>query len=311
MSMQIRSAIWPYLTLAFILFLAPAPAQAEKIGPDLYSQLEYRHIGPQGNRVVAVAGVPGDTNICYTGAAAGGIWKSIDGGINWEPIFDGQEVSSIGSLAIAPSDHNVVWAGSGEGFLRSNISIGNGIYKSTDAGKTWKHMGLDETGRIIRIVIDPRDPDIVFAAALGHCYGPQDERGVYRTTDGGRSWEKVLFVDENTGAADLAMDPNNPRILFASMWQILIKTWGRFSGGPGSGLYKSTDGGTTWNRVSGHGFPTTEVGKIAVAVAPSNSNRVYALIETGDGVPQRARTTSATACYGGPMMVVRDGSRQL
>ena len=289
MSMQIRSVICPYLIFAFVLLLVSAPAHAENINPDLYDQLEYRHIGPQGNRVVAVAGVPGDTNICYTGAAAGGIWKSIDGGINWEPIFDDQEVSSIGALAIAPSDPNVIWAGSGEGFLRSNISIGNGIYKSTDGGKTWEHMGLDETGRILRIVIDPRDPDIVFAAALGHCYGPQDERGVYRTTDGGRSWEKVLFVDENTGAADLVMDANNPRILFASMWQILIKTWGRFSGGPGSGLYKSTDGGTTWNRVSGPGFPTTEVGKIAVAVAPSESNRVYALIETGDGVPQEGK----------------------
>ncbi len=272
-----------------VLIVASAPVDAQEIDPTLYSQLEFRHIGPQGNRVIAAAGVPGDLNIYYTGAASGGIWKTYDGGINWEPIFDDQEVSSVGSLAIAASDPNIVWAGTGETFLRSNISIGNGIYKSTDAGKTWQHMGLENTGRIGRIVIDPRDPNIVFAAAMGHCYGPQPERGVYRTTDGGTTWEKVLFVDENTGASDIAMDPNNPRILIAGTWQVLIQTWGRFSGGPGSGLHKSTDGGTTWKRLEEHGLPTTEVGKIAVAIAPSDSNRVYALIETGDGVPQEGK----------------------
>ncbi len=266
-----------------------SPAYAQEINPDLYSQLEYRHIGPQGNRVVAVVGVPGDPNVSYTGAASGGIWKSIDGGLQWKPIFDGQEVSSIGSLALAPSDPNILWAGTGETFLRNNISIGNGIYKSTDAGTTWTHMGLEKTGRIGRIVIHPRDPDIVLAAALGHCHGPQPERGIYRTTDGGNSWEQVLFVDENTGGADIAMDPNNPQILFASMWQALVTTWGVLSGGPGSGLYKSTDGGATWEHLRGHGLPSTTVGKIAVSIAPSNSDRVYALIETGDGVPQEGK----------------------
>ena len=266
-----------------------SPVYAQEINPGLYSELEYRHIGPQGNRVVAVVGVPGDPNVAYTGAASGGIWKSIDGGIQWKPIFDDQEVSSIGSLALAPSDPNILWAGTGETFLRNNISIGNGIYKSTDAGKTWKHMGLEKTGRIGRIVIHPRDPDVVLAAALGHCHGPQLERGVYRTTDGGETWEQVLFVDENTGAADIVMDPNNPRILFAGMWQALVTTWGVLSGGPGSGLYKSTDGGATWTHLRDHGLPSTTVGKIAVAIAPSNSDRVYALIETGDGVPQEGK----------------------
>jgi len=276
--------------VALFVFAGYLPqGYAQQVNPDIFEQLKYRHIGPPGNRLCAVVGVPGDPNICYAGAASGGIWKSIDGGINWEPIFDDQPVSSIGSLAIAPSDRNIVWAGTGETFIRSNISIGNGVYKSTDAGKTWKHMGLEKTGRIGRMVIDPRDPNIVFAAAMGHCYGPQPERGVYRTTDGGKTWEKVLFVDEKTGCADIAMDPNNHRILFAGMWQLDIKTWGRESGGPGSGIYKSRDGGTTWKRLTGHGLPSTEVGKIAVAVAPNNSNRVYALIETGDGVPQEGK----------------------
>ena len=266
----------------FFFLVFKNPSFAQKINPELFAQLKYRHIGPVGNRIIAVIGVPGKPNIFYAGAASGGIFKSIDGGINWKPVFDKQPVSSIGSLALAPSDANIVWAGTGETFIRSNISHGTGIYKSTDGGKTWKCMGLEKTGRIGRIVIDPRNPDIVLAAAMGHCYGPQPERGVYRTKDGGRTWERVLFVDENTGCSDIAMDPNNPRILFAGMWPMLIRTWGKWSGGPGGGLYKSTDGGTTWKRLKGNGLPETEIGKVAVAIAPSNSERIYALIETKD-----------------------------
>ncbi|HXF05439.1 MAG TPA: sialidase, partial [Blastocatellia bacterium] len=259
--------------------------------PISFEALRYRYIGPVGNRVTSIVGVPGQPNIYYAGAASGGIWKTTDGGVTWQPIFDDQPVSSIGSLAVAPSDPNIVWAGTGEDCIRSHISIGNGIYKSLDAGKTWMHMGLEKTGRIGRIVIDPQNPDIVLACALGHAYGPQPERGVFRTTDGGKTWERTLFVDENTGCSDIAMDPNNPRILFAGMWQLEIHTWGRESGGPGSGLYMSRDGGVTWKRLTGRGLPTREVGKIAVAVAPSNSNRVYAIIETGDGVPWKGKET--------------------
>jgi photosystem II stability/assembly factor-like uncharacterized protein len=254
-------------------------------------QLQWRYIGPVGNRVSAVTGVPGQPYVYYAGAASGGIWKTIDGGTNWEPIFDGQTAQSIGALAIAPSDPNLIWAGTGEGFIRSHISIGDGIYKSTDAGRTWTKMGLERTGRFARVVIDPRNPDIVLACAIGHAYGAQPERGVFRTADGGRTWDRVLFVDENTGCSDLAMDPNNPRILFAGMWQFEIKTWGRFSGGPSSGLYRSADGGLTWTRLRGNGLPTRDVGKIAVAIAQSNSNRVYALIETGEGIPINGRET--------------------
>ena len=246
-----------------------------------YAALPYRFVGPPGNRVSAVAGVPGDWNTYYAGGASGGVWKSTDGGNRWRPVFDDQEAQSIGAIAVAPSDANHVWVGTGETFIRSNVSIGNGIYKSTDAGKTWQHMGLDKTGRIGRVIVHPRDPNVVYAAALGHCYGPQPERGVYRTTDGGKTWDRVLFVDEQTGAADLAMDPSNPAVLFAGTWQIDIKTWGRVSGGPGSGVFVSRDGGTTWRRLQGNGLPASPLGKIAVSVAQDNPARVYALIETG------------------------------
>jgi photosystem II stability/assembly factor-like uncharacterized protein len=265
---------------------AARPARTGAAAPDAkpadpYSALKYRFIGPPGNRVSAIVGVPGDLNTYYAGGASGGVWKSTDGGIDWSPVFDDEPAQSIGSIAIAPSDPNIVWVGTGEPFIRSNVSLGNGIYKSTDAGKTWAHMGLEKTGRIGRIAIDPRNPDVVFAAALGTCYGPQQERGVFRTTDGGKNWERVLFVDENTGASDLAMDPVNPRVLFAGTWPIDIKTWGRKSGGPGGGVFVSRDGGTTWKRITGHGLPEPPLGKIAVAVAPSDPRRVYALIETG------------------------------
>lgn len=270
-----------------------AQAQQPQINPDVYSQMQFRYIGPVGNRTTAVAGIPGNPWVYYVGTASGGIFKSTDGGIHWDPIFDSQPVSSIGSLAIAASDPNIVWAGTGESYIRSHISVGNGIYKSTDAGKTWAAMGLEKTGRIGNVIIDPHHPDVVLACALGHGYGPQPERGVFRTIDGGKTWDKVLFVDENTGCSDMGMDPNNPRILFAGMWQMEIHTWGRNSGGPGSGLFRSNDGGVTWKRLEGHGLPHAPVGRIAVRVAQKDSNRVYAMIETGEGAPLDGKTTQS------------------
>src|SRR5208282_1051007 len=227
------------LFVLFALCAAPTVAQAQtpQIDPEVYSQLKYRYIGPEGNRATAAVGIPGNPLVYYVGAASGGIFKSTDGGIHWDSMFDAQPVASIGSLAIAATDPNIVWAGTGEPYIRSHISVGEGIYKSLDAGKTWTLMGLEKTGRIGNVIIDPRNPDIVLACALGHAYGPQPERGVFRTTDGGKTWNKVLFVDENTGCSDMAMDPNNSRNLFAGMWQIVIHTWGRTSGGPGSGLF--------------------------------------------------------------------------
>jgi photosystem II stability/assembly factor-like uncharacterized protein len=260
-------------------------ASGQSVSPDLLRALKWRFIGPLGNRTIAVAGVPGNPQVYYVGAASGGIFKTTDGGTTWAPVFDEQPVSSVGALAVAPGDSNVVWAGTGETFIRSNISIGNGVYRSTDAGKTWAHLGLEKTGRIGRIVVDPRSADVALVCALGHAYGPQAERGVFRTPDGGKTWERTLFVDENTGCSDLAMDPANPRLLYAGTWQLEIHTWGRTSGGAGSGLFQSRDGGATWKRLTGKGLPEPPLGKVAVAIAPSRPSRVYALIETGDGVP--------------------------
>src|ERR1041384_8056198 len=274
-----------------LLAISVSTLNAQEANKDILGALHYRHIGPTGNRLTSVVGIPGQPNIYYVGAASGGIWKTIDGGIHWDPIFDSQLVSSIGALAIAPSNPNIVWAGTGEPWIRSHISVGQGIYKSTDAGKTWTLMGLEKTGRISRVVIDPKNPDIVLVGALGHAYGPHPERGVFRTTNGGKTWERVLFTDENSGCAHLEMDPNNSQVLFAGMWPLEIHTWGRQSGGPGSGLFKSTDGGVTWKRLSGNGLPARTTGKIVFAIAPNNSKRIYALIETGDGVPLNGKET--------------------
>jgi photosystem II stability/assembly factor-like uncharacterized protein len=280
---------------ASIALLVPSARaqQAARPAPETYTQLRWRYIGPEGNRFSAAAGIPGDPRTYYVGAASGGIYKTTDGGVHWQPIFDDQAVASIGALGVAPSDPNIVWAGTGEGKIRSHISVGQGIYKSTDAGKTWTLMGLEQTGRIPRLVIDSKNPDVVLACALGHAYGPQPERGVFRTTDGGRTWARTLYVDENTGCSDIAMDVNNPRILFAGMWQLEIRTWGRTSGGPGSGLYTSRDGGATWKKLTGRGLPARPVGKVAVAISHSNPNRVFALIETGDGQPWDGKETDA------------------
>ena len=264
---------------------APAPSAAPRIESAQLAAMKYRHIGPVGNRVTSIAGVAGDPMTYYAGAASGGIWKTADGGTHWTPMSEELPVSSIGSIAVAPSDPNVVWAGTGEPFIRSHISGGWGMYKSTDAGKSWVKFGLENSGRIARIAIDPRNADHVVVAVLGFAYGPSSDRGIYQTLDGGKNWEKTLYVNDSTGGVDVLMDPNNARIVYAAMWQVEIKTWGRMSGGAGSGIWKSVDGGATWKRLTGHGLPDKPVGKIGLGVTRANSNRVYALIETGDGVP--------------------------
>jgi photosystem II stability/assembly factor-like uncharacterized protein len=289
--MTIAKRLFSVLLLAVVALAAPSAQQRPGPSPEVYSRLHWRTIGPEGNRFSAAAGIAGDPYTYYVGSASGGVWKTTDGGVNWTPLFDDQPVQSIGSLAVAPSDPNVVWAGTGEGKIRSHISLGQGVYRSVDAGKTWTLLGLEQTGRIPRLVVHPKDPDVAIVCALGHAYGPQKERGIYRTTDGGRTWAQTLFVDENTGCSDIAMDPKNPRVLFAGMWTLEIHTWGRDSGGPGGGLYVSRDGGETWTRLRGHGLPTRNVGKVAVAISASNPNRVYALIETGDGVPIKGEPT--------------------
>jgi photosystem II stability/assembly factor-like uncharacterized protein len=263
----------------------------------IYGALSYRFIGPPGNRTIAVAGIPGNSHTYYVGAASGGIWKTTDAGTTWQPIFDKQPVSSIGSLAIAPSDSNTVWAGTGESFIRSHVSLGWGLYRSTDAGATWRKMGLDSTGRIGRIVIHPTNPNIFLAAALGHAYGPQQQRGVFRTADGGVTWQRVLFAGDSAGAIDIVMHPTDPNVLFAATWQIEVKTWGRRSGGAGSGIWKSVDAGVTWTRLNGNGLPTRPFGKVGLAMSPANPQRIYALIETGKGVPWNGAPTDTGSLW--------------
>ncbi|HLG04952.1 MAG TPA: glycosyl hydrolase, partial [Gemmatimonadales bacterium] len=241
-------------------------------------------MGPAtGGRIAAVAGVPGDSMTIYWGAASGGVWKSIDGGQSHAPVFDNQKVQAIGSLAVSPSNPEIVWAGTGEAWaIRDADVMGDGIYKSVDAGVTWTNMGLGETGRIGRIIIHPINPDIVYACALGRATGPQPDRGVFRTRDGGKNWERVLFVDPKTGCSGLTMDAKDPNVLFAGMWEVVMHTWAMFSGGPGSSIHVTRDGGSTWSRLNDPGLPKPPLGKIDVAIAPSDPQRVYALIQTAN-----------------------------
>jgi len=266
---------------------APAPEkdknaeESESAKPEekAFKGMKYRLIGPfRGGRSLTAAGIPGDSTTYYFGATGGGIWKSTDGAMTWSSVFDKEGTSTIGSLAVASSNPNVLYVGTGEACIRGNISHGDGVYKSLDGGKTWKNVGLRDSRAIGKVIINPSNPDIAFVAALGHPYGPNPERGIFRTTDGGKAWDKVLYKDENTGGIDVAFDPHNPNILFGALWQARRTSWSMEDGGPGSGLYRSNDGGTTWKRLEEHGLPKGPYGKIGVAVA-ANSDRVYALIE--------------------------------
>jgi photosystem II stability/assembly factor-like uncharacterized protein len=277
--------------VALFVFALAAPAAQEATKPETnpwatpaeFKDLKYRSIGPAaGGRATRTAGVPGDPNTFYAATASGGVWKSIDGGATWKPIFDDQPVSSIGSIAVAGSDSNVIYAGSGEANIRGNVAAGNGIYKSLDAGKTWTHVWKQE-GQIGTMVVDPRSADVAYAAVLGHAFGPNPERGVYRTRDGGKTWQQVLRKDERTGASDVALDPSNPHIVFAGFWQAQRKPWDMTSGGPGSSLWTSRDAGETWKQLTGNGLPDGPWGKVGVAVAPSDGRRVYAIIEAEKG----------------------------
>jgi len=265
---------------------APSAKDNDKSeGDPLFKGMQYRSIGPfRGGRSLTAAGIPGDPTTYYFGATGGGVWKSIDGANTWSPVFDKDGAPSIGSIAVAVSDPNVVYVGTGEACIRGDISHGDGVWKSVDAGKSWKSVGLKDTRAIGKVIVNPHNPDVVFVAALGHPFGPNTERGVFRTTDGGKTWDKVLYKDENTGAIDVVFDPQNPNILFASLWEARRTPWTLSSGGPGSGVYRSTDGGSTWKRLQEqeHGLPKGPYGRIGVAVA-ANSERVYALIEAKEG----------------------------
>jgi photosystem II stability/assembly factor-like uncharacterized protein len=270
--------------LCVLVVLAVAVNSTAQVNPALVGGMKWRQIGPfRGGRVLAVAGVPGDPNTYYFGSVAGGIFKSTNGGLSWTPTFDHEDISSIGAIAVADSDHNVLYAGSGEACLRGNISYGDGVYKSTDAGLTWKNVGLKDSRHIGAVIIDPRNPDIVLIAALGHAWGPNAERGVFRTADGGKTWQKVLYKNDDTGAIDVVFDPRNSSVVYAALWQVRRQPWYFNSGGPGSGLYKSVDGGLTWKQLAGHGLPEGNLGRIGISVSGADSNRVYALIEAKEG----------------------------
>lgn len=287
--------------MLIMTFHLPLFSQEETSGypldESLYSAMKWRCIGPyRGGRVTAVAGVPSKPYTYYFGACGGGVWKSEDGGLSWENISDGYfNTGSVGAVAVSEWDPNVIYAGMGEAPIRGNVSHGDGVYKSLDAGKTWMHMGLEQTYQISRIRIHPRNPDLVYAAALGHVYGPNEERGVFRSRDGGKTWEKVLYRSDRAGAIDLILDPNNPRILYAAIWEAYRTPYSLVSGGPGSGLFKTTDGGDSWEEITRNpGLPQGILGKIGVTVSPVKKDRVWAIVEADSGGVFRSDDAGAT-----------------
>ncbi|MFQ5742455.1 MAG: glycosyl hydrolase [Acidobacteriota bacterium] len=280
------SRFWIALSIGLALSLAVSSPSRGQAGVDssVLKGMRWRQIGPyRGGRVTAVAGVRGQPAVYFMGSTGGGVWTTEDAGLSWRVLSDRDfSTASIGAVAVAESDPRVIYVGTGEACLRNDISHGDGVYKSTDGGKTWTNVGLRDSRHIARIRIHPRDPDVVYVAALGHPFGRNQERGVFRSEDGGKSWRRVLYVNDATGASDLIIDPTNPSILYAGMWQVEHTPWGIFSGGPGSGLYKSTDGGDSWRQLT-HGLPAGDKGRIGVAVSPVNPSRVWALVEAEDG----------------------------
>jgi photosystem II stability/assembly factor-like uncharacterized protein len=261
--------------------LCTSSALGQEINSDTFSGLLARPIGPavMGGRIADIAAVAeGQRLTIYVGAAGGGVWRSVDGGTTFKPVFDKEPTQSIGSIAIDPSHPKTVWVGTGESWVRNSVSVGTGLYRTTDAGENWQLMGLADSEHISRVLVDPKDGNTVYACALGHLWNSNEERGVFKTTDGGKTWKKILYVDDKTGCAEMAMDPKSPDTVYAAMWQVLRQPWNFDSGGPGSGLFKSTDGGATWHPIR-KGFPDGDLGRIGIAVAPSNTNRLYAVVE--------------------------------
>ncbi len=282
-----------------LLFVLAMPALAD-VDPETFPShlkaLEWREIGPyRGGRSAAVAGVPSDRETYYMGGTGGGVWKTHNGGVTWTSVSDGYFGGSVGAVAVSEWDPNVVYVGLGEKTVRGNVSPGDGMWKSTDAGDTWQKIGLEDTQHISRIRVHPKDPDLVYVAAMGHLFGPNEERGVYRSRDGGQTWERILFVSFDAGAVDLAMDPTNPRILYASFWRVRRTPYSLESGGEGSGLYKSVDGGESWELLSeNEGFPTGTLGIIGITVSPTNNKNLYAMVEAEDGGLYRSRDGGET-----------------
>ncbi len=271
---------------------SPSPAASASPAPSV----AWRSIGPSvaGGRIATVAGTDLDPALLYAGAAGGGVWRSTNGGLDWTPVFDAATTQSIGAIAIDPKDKSDVWVGTGEPWPRNDVIPGDGIYHSTDGGKTWRHLGLDGTSQIARVLIDPHDSKRVLVAALGDPFRDNADRGVFRTVDGGRTWMKSLFLGPGVGACDLAMDPKNPAVVYAGMWRFRRSAWGMTSGGDDDGIYKSTNGGATWKRITGNGLPSGVTGRIALAIAPSDARRIYAIVESKEGLLWRSDDAGAT-----------------
>jgi photosystem II stability/assembly factor-like uncharacterized protein len=286
LAVLVAGGLWPI----------PMAVAQQRLDASFYSGLRWRMIGPfRGGRVNAVSGVPGQPNTFYFGSVGGGVWKSTNSGRTWAPIFDSQPIASIGAIGVASSAPDVVYVGTGEADMRSQISYGNGMYKSTDAGKTWTHIGLDATRQIGRVIVDPKNPNNVFVAALGHVYGPNPDRGVYRSRDGGATWQKVLFKNDSVGAIDLLFDPQNSQVVYATLWNTRRPPWSIYppSYGPGGGIFKSTNGGDSWQPLT-NGVPTEGLGRIGLAVAPVNHNRIYAIVDAKAGGFYRSDDAGAT-----------------
>jgi photosystem II stability/assembly factor-like uncharacterized protein len=279
------------MTISVVVFIPQTLAQQSATEANLLKGLKYRQIGPyRGGRVTAVAGITTQPNVYYFGATGGGVWKTSDSGINWQAVSDGFfKTGSVGGIGVSESDPNVVYVGMGESPIRGNVSHGDGVYKSTDAGKTWKHTGLEDTRQISRVRVHPKNPDIVYVAAIGHIWAPNEQRGVFKSTDGGKTWKKSLFKSNKAGASDLILDPSNPNVLYAGLWEVYRKPWTLESGGPDGGIHKSTDGGESWTDISkNQGLPKGIVGKIGITVSPVNSERLWAIIEADEGGVFRA-----------------------
>ena len=285
--------------LCLCLFLSASVSFAQNSGQkmtasDALKNLSWRSIGPanMGGRVSDVEGVPGDPNLVYAATGSGGIFKTTDAGVNWTPIFDRQNTISVGDIALEPGNPDVIWVGTGESNTRNSVSFGDGVYKSTDGGKTWKHLGLKDTDTISKVIVHPKNPDIVYVAAMGHTWGPNKERGVFMTTDGGKTWKKTLYIDETHGASDLDIDPQNPNILYAGMWNFIRRPWTFTSGSRKGGVFRSIDGGLTWKKIE-KGLPKM-AGRVGLAVAHSNPNVVYAIFESKEGTLYRSDDKGVT-----------------
>ena len=278
-------AVLASLSFLAIILSAPGAMAQDSIDSDFYSALRWRNVGPfRAGRVNAVSGVRDQVSTYYFGSVGGGVWKSMNSGRTWKPIFDSPGIASIGAIGVAPSNSEILYVGTGEADMRDSISFGNGVYKTINGGRTWKHLGLENTRQIGRIIVDPKNPNVVLVAALGHVYGPHPDRGVYRSRDGGTTWQRVLFKDNDVGAIDLAFDPVNSQTIYAAMWNVRRPPWFIYApaNGPGGGIFKSTDGGNNWQQLTA-GLPAEGLGRIGLAISPMNRSRIYAIVDAKEG----------------------------